>query len=136
MGKKFWDASASETVSGAHLVVGRGDRGSSRQTGRTVAGEGQAAQEAEPVGARPGPAGAEEGVARTQRPVRQATSCPRLGKTCQRGPQSKLLLSEGLQVGQPLWASLGGLIPGRLSFDLSPEGREMRKQDPGREARC
>lgn len=43
MGKKLWDASASETVSGAHLVVERGDRGSSRQTGRTVAGEGQAA---------------------------------------------------------------------------------------------
>lgn len=42
-GKKLWDASASETVSEAHLVVGRGDRGSSRQTGRTVAGEGQAA---------------------------------------------------------------------------------------------
>lgn len=43
VGKKLWDASASETVSGAHLVVGRGDRGSSRQTGRTVAGEGRAA---------------------------------------------------------------------------------------------
>lgn len=65
-------------------------------------GEGQAAQEAEPVGARPGPAWAEEGVASTQRPACQDTSCPRLGKACQRGPQNKLLLSESLQVGQPL----------------------------------
>lgn len=75
----------SQTSSRAHLAVARGDRGSSRQTGWTVPGEGWG--RSSPAGAGPGPVGRRRELQASYRPAHQALSCLRVQKSQERVPQ-------------------------------------------------
>jgi hypothetical protein len=99
--------------------VGRGEEGSSRQTGRTVAGEGQ---EAELGWDRARPCGGGEGSCQYPETCPTGHKLPKSREDQPEGPRKQT----GLQVGKetPLWVTLGGSSSGHMGLDFSPESRE------------